>query len=99
MHYRRTAHTRFDIKFHPVWLTRYRKKSPRADVAIRLLQSARGISWQLEVEIIKGHVSKDHAHLSISYPPHVSAVHLMQQIKEESSRKLLQRFSHLNKEC
>ena len=24
-HYRRTAHTRFDIKFHLVWITKYRK--------------------------------------------------------------------------
>jgi len=23
-HYRRTAHTRFDIKFHLVWITKYR---------------------------------------------------------------------------
>jgi putative transposase len=35
-HYRRTAHTRFDIKFHLVWITKYRKKLLRADVAIRL---------------------------------------------------------------
>jgi putative transposase len=25
-HYRRTAHTRFDIKFHLVWITKYRKR-------------------------------------------------------------------------
>ena len=24
-HYRRTAHTRFDIKFHLVWIKKYRK--------------------------------------------------------------------------
>ena len=35
-HYLRTAHTRFDIKFHLVWITKYRKKLLRADVAIRL---------------------------------------------------------------
>ena len=35
-HYRRTAHTRFDLKYHFVWITKYRKKLLRADVAVRL---------------------------------------------------------------
>ncbi len=98
-HYRRTAHTRFDIKYHLVWITKHRKKLPRADVAIRLRQLARDICSELEVEIIKGHVSKDHVHLFVSCPPHASASYLMQRIKGKSSRKLPRQFSHLNKEC
>jgi putative transposase len=53
----------------------------------------------LEVEIVKGHVSKDHVHLFVSCPPPVSPSYLMQRIKGKSSRKLLQQFSHLSKEC
>ena len=34
-HYRRTAHTRFDLKYHFVWITKYRKKLLRADVGVR----------------------------------------------------------------
>jgi putative transposase len=98
-HYRRTAHTRFDITFHLVWITKYRKKLLRADGAIRPRHLVRDIGSELEVEIIKGHVSKDHVHLFVSCPPHVSASYLMQRIKGKSSRKLLQQFSHLNKEC
>ena len=81
-HYRRTAHTRFDIKFHLVWITKYRKKLLRG-----------------EVEILKGHVSADHVHLFVSCPPHVSASYLMQRVKEKSSRKLMQEYSHLRKLC
>jgi putative transposase len=44
-------------------------------------------------------VSQDHVHLFVSCPPHISASYLMQRIKGKSSRKLLQQFSHLNKEC
>ncbi len=54
---------------------------------------------ELEVEIVKGHVSKDHVHLFVSCPPHVSPSYVMQRIKGKSSRKLLQEFSHLNKQC
>ena len=82
-----------------MWITKYRKKLLQADVGIRLRQLVRDICSELEVEIIKGHVSKDHVHLLVSCPPHISASHLMQQIKGKSSRKLLQQFSHLNKPC
>ena len=79
--------------------TKYRKKLLRADVAVRPQQLVRDICSELEVEILKGHVSKDHVHLFVSCPPHVSPSYLMQRVKGKSSRKLLQQFSHLNKEC
>src|ERR1700729_2468762 len=98
-HYRRTAHTKFDIKFHLVWIPKYGKKLLRGDVGLRLRQIVRTICAELEVEILKGHVSKDHVHLFVSCPPHVSPSYLMQRVKGKSSRKLLQEVSHLNKQC
>ena len=98
-HYRRTSHTRFDIKYHLVWITKYRKKLLRGDVATRLRQIVRDICAELEVEIIKGHIGKDHVHLFVSSPPHVSSSQLMQRVKGKSSRKLLQEYSHLKREC
>ena len=97
--YRRTAHTRFDLKFHLVWITKYRKKLLRGDVGLRLRQIGRTIGAELEVEILKGHVSQDHVHLFVSCPPHVSAGYLMQRVKGKSSRILLREYSHLNKAC
>jgi putative transposase len=44
-HYRRTSHTRFDIKFHPVWITKYRKRLLRGDVDVRLRQVVR-TTWR-----------------------------------------------------
>ena len=57
----------------------------------------RTICAELEVEILKGHVSQDHVHLFVSCPPHVSASYLMQRVKGKSSRILLREYSHLNK--
>ena len=53
----------------------------------------------LEVEVLKGHISVDHVHLFVSCPPHVSASDLMQRLKGKSSRKLMQEYSHLRKLC
>jgi putative transposase len=98
-HYRRTAHTRFDIKFHLVWITKHRKKLLRGHVGLRLRQIVRTICAELEVEILKGHVSGDHVHLFVSCPPHVSASDLVQRLKGKSSRKLMQEYGHLSKLC
>ena len=98
-HYRRTAHTRFDIELHLVWITKSRKKWLRGDVGLRLRPIVRTICAELEVEILKGHVSSDHVHLFVSCPPHVSASDLMQRVKGKSSRILIQEFRHLKKLC
>ncbi|MDF9409973.1 IS200/IS605 family transposase [Pelotomaculum isophthalicicum JI] len=51
-----------------------------------------------EVEILAGHVSKDHVHLLVSVPPHLSVSKLVQYIKWYSSRKLLMEHKELNKQ-
>ena len=98
-HYQRTAHTRFDIKFHFVWITKYRKPLLRGEVGLRVRQIIRDVCAELEVEIIKGHISHDHVHLFVSSPPHVSPSKLMQRVKGKASRKLMQEFSHIRKQC
>jgi putative transposase len=62
-------------------------------------QIVRTICAEIEVEILKGHVSQDHVHLFVFCPPHVSASYLMQRVKGKSSRILLRGYSHLNKAC
>ncbi len=98
-HYRRIAHSQFDIKFHLVWITKYRKKLLRGDVGLRLRQIVRTICAELEVEILKGHVSVDHVHLFVSCTPHMSASYLMQRLRGKTSRRLMQEYSHLKRPC
>ena len=98
-HYRRTAHTRFDIKFHLVWITKYRKKFLRGDVGLRLRTDRANDLYGAGGRVLKGHVSADHVHLFVSCPPHVSASYLMQRLKGKSSRQLMQEYSHLRKLC
>ena len=82
-HYRRTTHTRFNIKPHLVWITKYRKKLLRGDVGFRLCQIVRTICAELEAEILKGHVSQDYVHPFVFCPSHVLASYLMQRVEEE----------------
>ena len=96
--YRSGAHTRFDIKYHFVWVTKYRKGVLSGPVGVRLRDLVREICRTLEIEILQGAVSKDHVHVLLSCPPNLSPSKIMQAIKGKTSRKLLMEFRHLQKQ-
>lgn len=96
--YRKTSHATFDLKYHLVWITKYRKPVFVGKVAIRVRELIRLVCQKNGVEILAGHLSKDHVHLLVSAPPHLSVSKLVQYIKGYSSRKLLMEYKHLNKQ-
>jgi putative transposase len=96
-HYRTSAHTRFDLKYHFVWITKYRKPVLQGAVGLRLRDLVIEVCKTNEVEILQGHVSRDHVHLLVSVPPHLAPSKLMQYIKGKTSRKLQQEFAHVHK--
>ena len=49
------------------------------------------------LQIISGHVSKEHIHLFVSVPPQLSVAKLTQYIKGKTSRKILQEYPALSK--
>ena len=81
-----------------MWITKYRKKVMVGAVGERVRDLIRGICKENEVEIIKGHVSKDHVHLFVSVPPHLAISKLVQYLKGKSSYKLLQENKSLSRE-
>ena len=87
--YRKTSHAVYDIKYHFVWITKYRKPVLLGDVATRLRDLIREICKSMDIEIIRGHVSKDHVHLFVSVPPYHPASMVMKRVKGKTSRKLL----------
>ena len=66
-------------------------------VAERVRDLIRGICKEHDVEILKGHVSKDHVHLFVSVPPHLAISKLVQYLKGKSSYKLLSENKDLSK--
>jgi putative transposase len=97
-HYRTGSHSRFDIKYHFVWVTKYRKSILSGEVGIRLREIVREVCRTNEIEILQGAVSSDHVHVLLSCPPSLSPSKIMQYIKGKSSRKLLMEFKHLQKQ-
>ena len=95
--YRQGAHTVYDIKYHFVWVTKYRYKILHGELAERTRDLIREICASREVVILKGHVSRDHVHLFVSSPPGLSVSKLVQYIKGKSSRRLQQEYPGLHK--
>jgi len=97
MSYRKTAHSVYDLKYHVVWITKYRRPILKGEIGIRLRELVRQTCATMEVYILSGHVGVDHVHLLVSVPPMVSVSELMKRIKGRSSRKMLQEFEGLKR--
>ena len=97
-HYRKSSHCTYDIKYHIVWITKYRKPVLRGAIAERTRELVRMVCSTNDVEILAGHVGTDHIHLLVSVPPHLSASKLVQYIKRNTSRKLQMEYKELNKQ-
>ena len=79
MHGKHSVH---DIKYHIVWITKYRYKILTGKIAQRvrelLIQGcrARGIA------IIEGSVGKDHIHMLISAPTNIAPSKIVQYLRK-----------------
>ena len=97
MEYRKGSHTVYNIQYHFVWVTKYGYHVLAGEVKLRVREIIRQICQQHDLLIEQGHVSKDHVHILVSAPTHMSASQIMQKIKGRSSRVLQQEFPHLKK--
>src|SRR5215472_5846123 len=67
-------------------------------VGTRVRELVREICKANDIEIVKGHVGKDHVHLFVSVPPYLSVSKVMQYLKGKTSHKLLMEFAHLRRQ-
>ena len=95
--YRESSHTVYDLKYHIVWITKYRKPILTGDIATRARELIREICKGKDIEIIKGHISRDHVHVFVSVPPHISVSQLVQWLKGKTSRKMMMEYKSLSR--
>ena len=88
--YKRGSHTVWDCKYHLVWVTKYRYEVLGGDVGQRCRELLREIARSKEMQIYAGSINRDHVHMLISIPPHLSVSRAVQYLKGQSSHK---RFS------
>ena len=77
------SHTRWECKYHVVFIPKYRKKSIYGWVRKELGPIMRGLAQQKEVVVEEGHLMPDHVHILLSIPPKYSVSGVVGFIKGE----------------
>ena len=95
--YRNGGHTVYEIKYHFVWITKYRYKILRGNIALRLRELLRQGCEAKEIQVIRGSISKDHVHMLLSCPATLAPSKIVQYLKGRSSRLLQEEFPDLKK--
>ena len=95
--YRKESHAVYDIKYHFVWITKYRYKILTGDIALRTRELLRQGCEANKIRIIKGSVGVDHVHMLLSCPATMSPSEIMQNLKGRTSRLLQEEFPTLKK--
>lgn len=72
--YRKSSHAVYDIKYHIIWVTKYKYKVLQGKIAIRARELIRQGCEARGITILQGSVGKDHIHLLLSCPPSIAQV-------------------------
>ena len=67
--YKSLSHTRWDCKYHVVFIPKYRRKKMYGAIRTHLGKSLHELAKQKEARILEGHLMSDHVHMCISIPP------------------------------
>ncbi len=95
--YKTGGHSVYEMKYHFVWVTKYRYHILTGEIAHRVREIIRQCCLTRDITIIKGSVGKDHIHLLLSCPPTIAPSKIIQYLKGRSSRLLQQEYSQLKK--
>ncbi|KGG80472.1 transposase [Caloranaerobacter azorensis H53214] len=95
--YKRSSHAIYDIKYHIIWVTKYRYKMLRGKIAERLRDLIRQGCEARKITIVQGSIGKDHVHLLISCPPDIAPSKIVQYLKGRSSKLIQDEFPELKR--
>jgi putative transposase len=79
------SHTKWECKYHIIWIPKYRKKKLFKELRQELGEVLRELARQKESEIEEGHLLADHVHILISIPPKYAVSQVVGYIKGKSA--------------
>ncbi len=95
---RRTKHAVYDLKYHLVWIPKYRKQIFNAEVAECLKEVFQHIAEEYGFHIDIMEVMEDHVHIFTEAPPKYSPAEVVQMMKSISAREAFKKFPKLRKQ-
>ena len=86
------SHSRWECKYHVVFIPKYRKKAIFGQIRAELGEAFRRLAEQKESRIEEGHVMPDHVHMMISIPPKYAVASVIGYIKGKSAIHIARMF-------
>lgn len=90
--YESLSHSKWDCKYHVVFIPKCRKKALYGKVRIFLGPVFHELASQRGSKIIKGNMVQDHVHMLISIPPKYSIAEVIGYIKGKSAIAVARQF-------
>ena len=78
-------HSRWECKYHVVWIPKYRKKTLYGQLRQYLGEVFKELANSRGCEVIEGHMQPDHVHMLISIPPKYAVSQVIGFIKGKSA--------------
>jgi putative transposase len=91
--YASLSHSRWDCKYHIVFIPKYRRKVLWGQIRKYLGQIFHSLAKQKECTIVEGHVMPDHIHICIAIPPKHSVASVIGFLKGKSAIAIARQFS------
>ena len=98
MEIRRTRHAVYDLKYHLVWIPKYRKNILSKEVSEYLKVVFNKVAEEYEFKIDTMEVKEDHVHIFVEVPPRYSPARVVQIMKRVSAREVFSQFPDLRKQ-
>lgn len=90
--YQSLSHTRWDCKYHVVFIPKRRKKAIFGVLRKELGGVFRALAQQRESAVVEGHLMVDHVHMCLSIPPKYSVSSVVGYIKGKSAITIARPF-------
>lgn len=79
------SHTRWECKYHIVWVPKYRRKILYGRIRRELGEIFHDLARQKDSRILEGHLQPDHIHVLMSIPPKYSVAQVVGFVKGKSA--------------
>ena len=89
------SHTRWNCKYHIVFIPKYRRKEIYGKIRTDIGQNIRQLCAYKDVEIIEAHAMPDHIHMLVRIPPKIAVSNFMGYLKGKSSLMIFERHANL----
>ena len=93
MSYQSLSHSKWDCKYHLVFIPKFRKKILYGKIRKFLGPVFRELAQQRECEILEGHMVQDHVHMLLTIPPKYAVSQVVGYIKGKSAIAVARQFS------